>query len=231
MEKTSLLPHEAHIHRERTGRPFVTLSYAQSLDGCIAAAPGQPFALSGGQALTLTHKLRAAHDAILVGIGTVLADNPWLNVRLVSGKDPQPVVVDSHLRFPLDANLLQQPPFPWIATGPNAAANRQQTLEAAGARVLRLPTEANGHVSLTALLERLDELGINALMVEGGAEIITSFLSEQLVDYIVLTIAPTLLGGLHAVRNLDPTQPPRLRHTQYEQVGEDLIITGYPDWE
>lgn len=231
MKKISLLPHEARTHRERTGRPFVTLSYAQSLDGCIAAEPGQPFALSGSQSLMLTHKLRAAHDAILVGISTVLVDNPRLNVRLVSGRDPQPVVVDSRLRFPLAANLLQQPPFPWIATGPTADADRQQTLEATGAWVLRLPTRANGHVSLTALLEQLGELGINALMVEGGAEIITSFLSEQRVDYMVITIAPTLLGGLRAVKKLGSTQLPRLRHTQYQQLAEDLIITGYPDWE
>ena len=101
-------------HRQRTGCPFVTLSYAQSLDGCIVAQPGQPLALSGAQSLILTHKLRAAHDAILVGIGTVLADNPRLDVRLAPGPDPQPVVVDSRLRFPLNANLLQQPPYPGL---------------------------------------------------------------------------------------------------------------------
>src|SRR5262249_3832268 len=102
-EGIAALVQRAAAHPRRTGRPFVTLSYAQSVDGSIAARPGQPLALSGAQSMTLTHQLRVAHDAILVGIGTVLADNPRLTVRLVEGKNPQPIVADSHLRFPLSA--------------------------------------------------------------------------------------------------------------------------------
>jgi len=166
------------------------------MDGSIAAHPGQPLALSGALSMTLTHQLRAVHDAILVGIGTVLADNPSLTVRLVEGKNPQPIVADSRLRFPLSANLLCQHPLsPWIAAGEPADAGRQHVLEAAGARVLRLPMNARGQVNLTALLERLGTLGIASVMVEGGARIITSFLAERLVDHIVLTVAPRLVGG------------------------------------
>jgi GTP cyclohydrolase II len=221
-------------HRQRTGRPFVTLSYAQSLDGCIAARPGQPLALSGPRSLTLTHKLRAAHDAILVGVGTVLADDPRLNVRLVSGPDPQPVVVDSQLRFPLEAQLLQAPPLPWIATGPQADESRQQALEAAGARILRLPTTVGGRVNLMALLEQLGDLAIHSLMVEGGAQIITSFLAARLVDYLIVTVTPTLIGGLHAVNDLSaakPTHFPRLSELRYERLDDDLIIAGRLDWK
>jgi GTP cyclohydrolase II len=225
---------EAAGHRRRANRPFVTLSYAQSLDGCIAVRRGQPLALSGSQSLTLTHQLRAAHDAILVGIGTLLADNPRLTVRLIEGKDPQPVVVDSRLRFPLDASLLQDHQLsPWIATTDQADNDRQRELEAAGARVLRLPAQANGQVHLVALLEQLGELGLNSLMVEGGASIITSFLSERLVDFLVLTVVPTLVGGLHAVDDLrgsDPAHFPRLRHPGSEWLGEDLILWGDFAW-
>jgi 3,4-dihydroxy 2-butanone 4-phosphate synthase/GTP cyclohydrolase II len=221
-------------HRQRTGRPFITLTYAQSLDGCIAAWRSQPLSLSGPQALTLTHRLRAAHDAILVGIGTVLADNPRLNVRLVEGKNPQPVVADSRLRFPLQANLLQQHPLsPWIATSEQADKGRQRRLEAAGARVLRLPTTAKGRVDLTALLERLAEWGVDSLMVEGGARIITSFLAEQLVDQLVLTVVPRLVGGLHAVGNLrqiSPARLPSLRNSGYQRLGEDLVLWGEVAW-
>ena len=229
------LVQKAAEHRRHTGRPFVTLSYAQSVDGSIAARPGQPLALSGTLSMTLTHQLRAAHDAILVGIGTVLADNPRLTVRLVEGKNPQPIVADSRLRFPLSANLLCEHPLsPWIAAGEPADASRQHVLEAAGAHVLRLPMNARGHVNLTALLERLGALGINSVMVEGGARIITSFLAERLVDHIVLTVAPRLVGGIRAVRRLthgDPAQLPRLRNLRYQWLEDDLVLWCDPAWE
>lgn len=221
-------------HRLRTGRPFVTLSYAQSMDGCIAASSDKPLALSGSQSLTLTHELRAAHDAILVGIGAVLADNPQLTVRLVKGKDPQPVVVDSHLRLPLMSNLLQNCfASPWIATTQAADSGRQKILEAAGASVLRLPSNARGQVDLKALLERLAESGINRLMVEGGAGIITSFLSERLVDHLVLTVAPVVVGGLPAVNRLGQSGPdcfPQLRNVRHQRLGDDIVFWGDPDW-
>ena len=217
-------------HRARTGRPLVTLSYAQSLDGCIAVQPGQPLALSGPESLKLTHRLRANHDAILVGIGTVLADNPRLNVRLAPGRSPQPVIVDSHLRFPLDARLLQQSPGPWLATTRQAGMERQTALEAAGARVLCLPHQPDGRVNLTALLTCLAGLGVNSLMVEGGAQIITAFVSAGLVDRVVITIAPILVGGVHAVTGLlgqagVPCQL-RLANPGYAQLGDDIIIWG-----
>lgn len=221
-------------HRQHTGLPFITLSYAQSVDGCIAASSGNPLALSGSQSLTLTHKLRAAHDAILVGIGAVLADNPQLTVRLVKGKDPQPVVVDSQLRLPLKSNLLQNRfAPPWIATTEAADIERQKILEAAGACVLRLPANAKGQVDLGALLERLGQLGINRLMVEGGAQIITSFLSERLVDHLVLTVAPVIVGGLPAVSRLGESGPkyfPHLRNLRHQRLGDDLVFWGDPDW-
>jgi 3,4-dihydroxy 2-butanone 4-phosphate synthase/GTP cyclohydrolase II len=230
-----LLPARAAAYHRRTGRPFVTLSYAQSLDGCIAADPGQPMSLSGPQSLTLTHRLRSVHEAILVGIGTVLADNPQLNVRLVEGKDPQPVIVDSQLRFPLDANLLRQHPLsPWIATSDQADRGRQRRLEAAGARVVRLPSRlSGGGIELIALLEQLGRWGISSLMVEGGARIITSFLASQLADYLVLTVVPRMVGGMHAVGNLgqfEPAQYPGLRNVGHQRLGDDLVLWGDLAW-
>jgi len=224
----------AAAYRQRTGRPFVTLSYAQSLDGSIAARPGRPLALSGSQSLALTHGLRAAHDAILVGIGTLLADNPRLNVRLVEGQDPQPIVVDSRLRFPPYANLLRNGRVPWIATSDSADPDRQTALEQSGALVLRLPTGANGWVDLAALLQHLGEMGINSLMVEGGSQIITSFLAARLVDQVVLTIAPLLVGGLRVMDYLGQAQIncfPRLRQVTYQRLGDDLALRGEPHWE
>jgi len=223
----------AGAHRRRSGRPFVTLSYAQSLDGSIAGRPGRPLALSGPQAMALTHGLRAAHEAILVGIGTVLADNPRLNVRLVEGPDPQPVIVDSRLRFPPYAELLKNSGSPWIATNEDADPERRQVLEAAGARVLVLPG-SNGWVDLAGLLNHLGSMGINSLMVEGGAQIITSFLASRLVDQVVLTIAPLLVGGLRVVDHLGHSSRrrlPRLKNLSYQQLGDDLVLRGEPDWD
>lgn len=220
----------------RGNRPFVTLSYAQSLDGSITARRGETTAISGPEALRLTHQLRAHHDAILVGIGTVIADDPQLNVRLVRGPDPQPIVVDSRLRFPSWARLLREPGRrPWIVTTELAGRSRQAELEAAGARVVRLPSGPDGLVSLSALLGFLggDDVGIRSLMVEGGATVISHFLAEHLADRLVLTIAPMLLGGLNAVANLGSLNGqalPRLTKPHYQALGEDVVLFGDLVW-
>jgi GTP cyclohydrolase II len=233
MARLRPLLESAPAFRQRRGRPLVTLSYAQSLDGSIADRPGHPLALSGAQSMTLTHALRSAHDAILVGIGTVLADNPRLNVRLVTGDSPQPVVLDSRLRFPSYANLLRHGRTPWIVANEGADPERREALEAAGARVFCLPA-TNCWVNLDGLLRKLAELEVNSLMVEGGAQIITSFLASRLIDQVILTIAPLLVGGLRVVDRLGNASPrgfPRLCHLTYQRLGDDLVLMGEPDWE
>ena len=228
----------AEAHFATTGRPFVTLSYAQSLDGSIAAVPGERFALSGRESLVMTHEMRAMHDAILVGIGTVLADDPRLTVRHVEGTHPRPVVLDSGLRMPAAAELLSRPgPAPIIATGDVADAATQEALEAAGATLLRLPVDEEGYVRLEALLHQLGQMGHRSVMVEGGAEVITSFLSRRLVDHMVITLANRLIGGLPAVQSLNGTGGagrkivyPRLRNLRYRWLNEDLVLRGDPEW-
>lgn len=219
---------------EHAGRPFVTISYAQSLDGCIAARPGTPLALSGPETMTMTHHLRAAHDAILIGIGTVLADDPRLTVRLAPGGDPQPVVLDSRLRFPLDAALLDHPKKPWIATLKGGGLDRATALEEAGARILHLPPDEDHRPDLSATLTLLDEMGMRSTMVEGGAGVITAFLAKRLVDAMVITIAPVVIGGLRAVGDLGPdglTHRPRLRSPSWGRFGADFVVWGEVEWE
>ena len=213
----------------RPGRPFVTLSYAQSLDGSIAARRGATTPISGPEALRLTHQLRAHHDAILVGIGTVLADDPQLTVRLVRGPNPQPIIVDSRLRLPPTARLLGDGRA-WIATTDAADRERQATLEAAGARVVRLPADDTGRVSLPALLAYLHRQRVHSLMIEGGARVIGRVLAERLADRLVLTIAPLLLGGLNAVGGGAPSLNghlwPALLRPRYRVVGRDVVLFG-----
>ena len=215
----------------RNGRPFVTLSYAQSLDGSITRQRGQPLALSGQESLTLTHQLRTSHDAILVGIGTVLADDPRLTVRLVAGPNPQPIIVDSQLRLPLTAKLLTEHPCkPIVATTQTADPQKAAALAARGAALLHLPATKDGRVSLPHLLTSLHQRGIRSLMVEGGAGIITSFLAGQLVDRLVVTVAPLLVGGLNAVGNLNGHGLPQLKNPQTQWLGKDMILSGDVRW-
>lgn len=217
-----------------TGRPYVTLSYAQSIDGSLAAARGEPLALSGPEALTMTHRLRAAHGAILVGIGTVLSDDPRLTVRRVSGSDPRPIIIDSDLRFPLDAQMLDEPsPAPWVITTQESSLKREKNLTALGVRVVRVPAQPNGHVDLKAALQRLDALGLERLMIEGGARIISSVLRHQLADHLVLTIASVMVGGLQAVNGLETeniSSPVQLDTPSYRWCGEDLVVRGDFQW-
>src|SRR5215204_909315 len=128
--------------------PWVTIKYAQSLDGRIATRSGESQWISGSDSLVYAHELRAQHDAILVGVGTVLRDNPRLTVRLVEGRDPLRVIADSALRTPLDAALLDEPRSTLLAATAAAEADRRATLEARGARVIVLPAEEDGRVDL-----------------------------------------------------------------------------------
>ena len=209
------------------GRAFVTLSYAQSLDGSITAKRGSHTDLSSEASYFMTHRLRAVHDAILVGIGTVVADNPSLTVRLVEGNDPQPIILDSQLRFPLQARLLKNKRKPWIVTTLNADHGKQQSLENAGARVWRLPATGSGQVDIHELPIFLARMGIERVMVEGGAAVITSFLSAGLVDRLVLTVVPLWLGGLNAVqRPLPNWNNLQLDDLHYQQLGRDIVVSG-----
>lgn len=213
-------------------RPLVTLTYAQSIDGSIAARSGMPLALSGTATQTFTHQLRATHDGILVGIGTVIADNPQLNVRLVQGPHPRPIILDSALRCPASARCIDAARRPIIATTTNAPMATQQALEAAGAFIVRLPA-TDGRIDLPALLEQLWQVGIRTLMVEGGAQVMTSFLRAHLVNRIIVTIAPTLIGGVRGINELlsDSEFFPRLRHATMRQLDEDWVVAGEIDWQ
>ncbi len=225
-------------HHERTGRPFLTLTYAQSLDGSIAARPGEPLPLSGHDAMALTHRLRASHDAILVGIDTLLADDPQLTVREADGPDPIPVVLDTRLRTPPDARLLDPAgPRPVVATSEGADPERAAELEARGACLLRLPCDPAGQISLPALAEQLGEQGVRSLMVEGGAQVLSSFLRHRLAHQVIVTVAPMFVGGVRAIRDIQPEGTngdfrfPQLTDVSHHSVGEDLVLVGTPDWQ
>lgn len=222
---------ETLTHSAAQNRPAVTLSFAQSLDGSVTRRRGEPLTLSSPESMRLTHQLRAMHDAILVGIGTVLADNPRLTVRLVEGKQPQPIILDSRLRIPSTAALLNNPQLmPWIATRETPAHPRWQELQSRGVKLLSFEQNETALIPWSQLLPLLYRQGINSLMVEGGASVITSLLESGLADVAVITISPVFIGGLPAVeRALSPDgygSYPRLEKLFLQTLGGDLVVWG-----
>ncbi len=221
-------------YRVKNKRPFITLSYAQSIDGSIASRNNEPLALSGPQSWKLTHQIRAACDAILVGIGTVLADDPQLSVRRVDGKNPQPIILDTHLRTPLHAKCVQrEDSSSWLINGKTDSIAKIRVLEKAGAKAVNCATGPDGKIDLSALMDLLALKKINSLMVEGGARVITSFVNAKLVDQFIITIAPKLVGGLQVLnsRGLEIAQFLDCEHVHYQQLGTDIIVWARPGWK
>ena len=188
-------------------RPFVTLAYAQSLDGSIATADGRPLALSSQPSLFRTHALRARHDGLLIGIGTVLSDDPRLTVRHTPGPNPQPLILDTGLRTPRPARLLNHPRSPWFLAGAPVDPARRAPLRAAGAQVFEIAHDPHGRVDLAQALLAVRGRGIASVMVEGGARVLRSFLEANLVDWVIITLAPVFIGGKPALPPGETTLP------------------------
>jgi diaminohydroxyphosphoribosylaminopyrimidine deaminase/5-amino-6-(5-phosphoribosylamino)uracil reductase len=213
-------------------RPSVTLSYAQTLDGRLATSTGSSQWISAPESLRFNHELRANHDAIMVGVGTVCKDDPRLTVRLAAGRYPLRVVVDSTLRTPHTAAVLAKGAAPdtILAVTDRAPAAKRDEVRDLGATVLCLPTNAGGRVDLVALLAALHDRGVGSVLVEGGAEMITALLRARLVDRLVVCVAPKILGaGIEAVGDLGIRKLDRtliITDTSFTHHGVDLVVDG-----
>lgn len=231
MELIETLNSELNNISKEIQRPFVTLSYAQSLDGSIALERTEPLSLSSEESLHLTHQLRATHQALLVGIGTILSDDPRLTVRHADGIDPQIIVLDTSLRISADAKIFDNSNPPWIMVGDNIDSLQQK--EQAKSEIDTYPIQKNqdGLINLEKVLGKLWAKGIKSLMVEGGAKVIQSFIKARLVDLIILTISPVYVGGLKAVGNMvgNGDAFPRLEDIQSARYGPDLVVWGKMD--
>ncbi|HUV04477.1 MAG TPA: bifunctional diaminohydroxyphosphoribosylaminopyrimidine deaminase/5-amino-6-(5-phosphoribosylamino)uracil reductase RibD [Armatimonadota bacterium] len=190
---------EAYIKRVTTGLPFVLWKAAMTLDGKIATRTGDSRWITGERARKEVHRLRSRYDAVLVGIGTVLADDPELTVRGIRGAvNPLRVVVDSRASLPLDARVLDSEAQTLVAVTGNAPEEKVEALRNAGARVLVLPAWAGGQVDLRALMSELSNQGLNGVLLEGGGELAASMLEMGLVDKGLIFIAPKIVGGRSA---------------------------------
>lgn len=185
-----------------TGRPFVTLKSAISLDGKIATATGESQWISCEQSRTDTHRLRSENGAVMCGIGTVLADDPMLDVRFVKGKNPIRIVVDSSLRMPMNSAIAKSARdirtiIATVHTEEKGIIKKKKSLERAGIEILRCP-EKNGRVDLSRLMVTLGDMGIDSILLEGGSTLAFAALEERIVDRVRFYVAPIIIGGLSA---------------------------------
>ena len=225
---------EAYSKFVTTGTPFVTAKFAMSLDGKIATKTGSSKWITGEQARTYSHGLRAASDAVMVGINTVLADDPQLTARDDSGvpleRQPLRVVVDSRGRTPPDARMLAEPGSTLVATAGEAAPALQSAKE--GVETVVKPA-SEGTVDLEALLIYLGEREVTSVLVEGGGALLGTLFDRALVDKVYAFIAPVIVGGATAPTPVAGTgieqiaDAMRLRDVEVLTLGEDFAIVGY----
>lgn len=213
--------------------PFVTLKIAATLDGKIATRDGDSKWISGEASRRLVHRLRDQMDGVLVGIGTVLKDDPMLTARIKGGNDPYRIILDSYLRIPEEARVVETSPRKTIiATTEMAPKDKVGRLEKRGICILILDSK-EGRVNLKTCLSRLGEMEMMSLLVEGGNQVNGSFFDEDLIDKLLLFLSPRLIGdnqalgifGGKGVRNLK--EAVSLKGFRARRIGEDILLEGY----
>ncbi|KAK4508849.1 uncharacterized protein ATC70_013472 [Mucor velutinosus] len=217
-------------------RPFITLTFAQSLDGKIAKQ-GQQVLISGKESMAMTHRLRTLHDGILVGIGTALVDNPQLNARYLSAdtaiKQPQPIVLDPFMKLPTNCKLIGNYQHgageqPWLVVSEKAfveETDKRVVLEKAGVKFIPVKALENGRLPLSEVFKALKANGIHTLMIEGGSRIIQSCLTDAW-DQLIITTAPMFIGsdGVPAIQ--DSNDMPKLSNIKYQVMGRDSVLAA-----
>lgn len=230
---------EGFVKYVSSGRPFVIIKSAQTLDGWIATAKGDSKWITNDLSRAYVHRLRDRVDAIMVGVGTILSDDPQLTCRLKrgKGKDPLRVIVDTHLRTPINARILTQDSSAGtlLAVGQDVKEETVRDFEKGGNEVVRCPKRGD-RIDLEFLLDMLGKKMITRLLVEGGAGIIGSLLRERLVDKFYIFMAPRLLGAGDGVPMASGQGPRVMRNSlslkdiRIRRFGNDILVKGYPDY-
>jgi diaminohydroxyphosphoribosylaminopyrimidine deaminase/5-amino-6-(5-phosphoribosylamino)uracil reductase len=233
LEKECRRLNEAYCKYIIKKEPFVILKAAATLDGKIATREGDSKWISGETSRNFVHRMRDQVDGVVVGIGTILKDDPQLTTRIKKGRDPYRIILDSRLRIPEEAKVIGDVPSKTIiATTELADKDKREYLEKKGVRMIIIDSK-RGRVDLKTCLSKLGEMGMTSLMVEGGSQINGSFLDEGLVDKILFFFSPKLIGdrealgifggsGKAALKEAIPLQEFNVR-----RMGEDILIQGY----
>lgn len=221
---------EIFFHYITSRTPFVTMKYAMTMDGKIACYTGKSKWITGEAARNNVHRERLKHSAIMIGIGTVLADDPMLTCRLENGRDPIRIICDTHLRIPLDCNIVKtaKEVTTIIATSSGNAEKRRALCELSCNTIV--VGEKNGHIDLNELMTELSSLEINSILLEGGGELNWSMLNAGFVNKIQTYIAPKIFGGENAKSPVSgigfafPDEAAILYDTKIKRIGEDILI-------
>ncbi|WWC72526.1 uncharacterized protein I206_106488 [Kwoniella pini CBS 10737] len=228
-------------------RPHITLTWAQSLDSKIAGPGGSRVILSGPESMLMTHWMRSMHDSILIGVNTLILDNPRLQANLLPPSlnlpPPQPLILDPKLRFPINSRILNEwntkPDQrgktlrqPWIICGDNVSSNRISEVENAGARVIPVKLDKYGYISPSSLPSILYNLKLKSVMIEGGSKVLSTFLHTQsrddgskLIDSMIVTVAPMFIGeGIGFIPQNEDIGLPKLKTVHTEIMGKDAVM-------
>ncbi len=221
----------------RTGKPFIMAKSAMTLDGYTATSTGHSMWVTGEEARQYVHRLRSEVDAVMVGIGTVIADDPQLTCRLKRGKgrNPHRIIVDTNLRIPENARLLNDdsPAKNYIITGKDVDKRLIKQIERGNTSVIKCPVK-DSQIDLNAMMNILGKNSITSVLFEGGAGLMGSMIREKLIDKFLIFKAPKLLGGNDGIPMAKGKGPVymsdslNLKDIKVKKYGEDILVTGYP---
>ncbi len=234
LEEKSKKLNKVFIKHITTGLPYVVLKMAVTLDGKIASKTGDSKWIGSERQREYAHELRNRLDSVLVGINTVLSDNPSLNVRIKKKQvsQPVPLVLDSKLRTPVISNILNIHEKAIIACGKDAKQSQIRKLKAAGAIVLQFPTKKNGHISIRQFFRKLVKMDITSVLIEGGSKVASSAVAEGLVDELNIFYSPKIVGGdgisMIAGLNIDKmAKSIVVNDINIKKFGQEFLVEGY----
>jgi diaminohydroxyphosphoribosylaminopyrimidine deaminase/5-amino-6-(5-phosphoribosylamino)uracil reductase len=228
---------EKYFKYIQTGIPFVHLKIAQSIDGRIATSKGKSQWITNQAALKQVHELRAAYDSVLVGVKTVIMDDPLLTVRLVPGKNPKRIILDNNLNTPPNAKILSNSGNKKniIFTGTKIANGRIENFQRKNIEIFEVNSNGRGNLDLKEVLSTLGKLKISSVLVEGGGKIFTSFVKEKLFDKISFFIAPLLIGdGIQSIGPLGINtlaEALKLERVSIKIIDQQALVEGYRDYD